>query len=288
MGEEQGGVDFEAGVLLEGVPFEHYRRAPGINASGLKTILRSPAHWVYERDVAPRKETPAMRFGTLLHAAVLEPERFEQRLAVAPEFNLRSAQGKANAAAWRAELPQGAIEASAAEHEAIQGVLASVRAHRMLCRLLARGKRETCLFWDDEEHNVAAKARFDFVAEGTGIIVDLKTTLDARPDAFGRVAIAQQYALSAAHYLAGAEATQVACADRFVLVAIERDPPFGIRLYEISQEELARGRGWRNLAMKSYAACVASGRWPGYPQNFEQLCPPGWAPHAVDTGDDNF
>ena len=79
----------------------------------------------------------------------------------------------------------------------------------------------SAFFWHDEDHDVQCKARFDFVAARSNIVVDIKTTQDARPDRFARDLVTYQYGLQAAHYLAGARATGCANAERFVIVALE-------------------------------------------------------------------
>ena len=59
-----------------------YFAMPGLSYSGIKDLLVSPLHY-WHRNVNPereeRKETPAMRLGSALHCAVLEPKRFEQQ-----------------------------------------------------------------------------------------------------------------------------------------------------------------------------------------------------------------
>ena len=61
--------------ILHGVPEHEYRRMPGVNYSALKHMLRSPMHYKYMRDNPP-EPTAAMRLGTMVHMAVLEPEKF--------------------------------------------------------------------------------------------------------------------------------------------------------------------------------------------------------------------
>ena len=56
-----------------------------VSTSGLKKILRSPAHYQASLASANRKETPAMFLGTATHSRLLEPELFEQELMVAPD-----------------------------------------------------------------------------------------------------------------------------------------------------------------------------------------------------------
>ena len=54
----------------------------------LSRLLRSPAHYV-EYLARPPEPTPAMQFGSAFHAALLEPERYEQVISECHEFTDR-------------------------------------------------------------------------------------------------------------------------------------------------------------------------------------------------------
>ena len=66
-----------------------------VSTSGLKQILRSPAHYQAYLAGANRKETPAMFLGTATHSRLLEPALFEQEYVVAPIGDKRSKEWKA-------------------------------------------------------------------------------------------------------------------------------------------------------------------------------------------------
>lgn len=69
--------------LLPRIPIEVYHQHPSVSKSQLDQFARSPAHYLASL-TAPRKETQAMRIGSLFHGLVLEPERV--KIAVAPEI----------------------------------------------------------------------------------------------------------------------------------------------------------------------------------------------------------
>ena len=48
-----------------------------LSFSSLKAFSRSPLAFL-DYKLGPRKETAAMNFGTLVHRAILEPEKYEQ------------------------------------------------------------------------------------------------------------------------------------------------------------------------------------------------------------------
>ena len=79
------------------IPRAEYQAIAAINWSAIEGGFIdgefSPLH--YKHAIAqPDEETDAMREGTALHMALLEPERFERDVVVMPEFNRRTTKGR--------------------------------------------------------------------------------------------------------------------------------------------------------------------------------------------------
>ena len=64
-----------------------------LSASGAKLMLKSPAHYRYWKD-NPKDPTPAMTFGTIVHALVLEPHRDISKLYAVKTMNWTTKEGK--------------------------------------------------------------------------------------------------------------------------------------------------------------------------------------------------
>lgn len=78
-------IDIEAGIYPpEELTNEQYHAIPAVSKSDLDKIDRSPAHYKFAKD-NPQPPTTAMIRGTIVHAAILEPDRFE--VDYAPEFD---------------------------------------------------------------------------------------------------------------------------------------------------------------------------------------------------------
>ena len=60
---------------------EAYHESSAIGSSDLKLILKSPAHYKYEKE-NPSDPTPAMQFGTACHQALLEPKLFAEAVCI--------------------------------------------------------------------------------------------------------------------------------------------------------------------------------------------------------------
>lgn len=259
--------------LIEGLSFEDYCKADGINSHGLMDVLRSPAHF-YERRFrkTPEKETEAKLFGTLVHKAVLEPEEFLRRHVVEPvfegltqngEMSTRSKSALEKRAKWRKELAPGAIVLPDKHVDNLTSISERILAHPTLKNLLRDGVREITLFWIDPVTGLRCKARFDFISK-LRHIVDLKTTVDARPRPFSRQIWNYNTHIQVAHYLQAAKVTGLCNPEIFVFVALEKEAPWEIGLYTAGASIREVGDGWWRRAMRTYAECVRTSLWTGY------------------------
>lgn len=246
---------------------DDYHRHPAVSKSMLDRIARSPLHLqAYLRDPDMPEETPAMRFGTAVHTAVLEPVRFARQYA-AFTGDKRTTAGKAAFAELEA---RGAIVLKTDEYDAVCEIARAVRQHDLAGDLLADGAAEASVFWNDDATGVECRCRPDWLRQD-GIVIDLKTTTDASPEAFARSVVNYRYHVQAAHYLAGTDA------QRFVFIVVEKEAPYAIALYELDANALALGRELRVRDLTTYATCAEFDHWPGFPAAVQTLKLPGWA-----------
>ena len=57
-----------------------YHASEGISSTGIKQVLRSPAHYKY----SSFETSEAMKFGTVAHKLALEPDDFENEFILVP------------------------------------------------------------------------------------------------------------------------------------------------------------------------------------------------------------
>ena len=119
------------------------------------------------------------------------------------------------------------------------------------------------------ESGVPMKARLDCLQGG--VIYDIKTTQDARPDAFMRTVANYKYHLQAAHYMRMAEVS------KFCFIAVETEPPHGVGLYWLDDAWIMEGERLRDRAIQIYMDCTVTGEWPGYEIGSKTLSMPAWA-----------
>lgn len=64
-----------------------------LSFSSIKQFIRSPQHYI-QYLTQEKKQTDAMLLGSVVHNLILQPEQFNDKFAVEPEFNKRTNQGK--------------------------------------------------------------------------------------------------------------------------------------------------------------------------------------------------
>jgi hypothetical protein len=263
-----------------------------VSKSGLDKIAKSPAHYHYHylnTDRPQKEETPALRLGSAIHCAVLEPDAFARRYAFLNDAEIVAEIGGANPRAtgkykaWKAAVELENVDKvvlSAAEYQQCQAMRAAVWAHPMAAKLLsAPGPVEQTYLFTDAASGAACKIRPDKIAriDEDIYIVDLKSTEDASEREFGRSAFTYGYHKQGAFYLDGYHAATAGKPEAFVLIAVEKTAPFNVGVYFLDDEAVALGRTQYGENCKTYAECTKTGHWPGYGHDVNNLKLPAYA-----------
>jgi hypothetical protein len=252
---------------------EQYHADPAVSASHLHAVAKSPYHY-WSRYLDPKRSAPeptaAMRLGSLVHCAVLEPGELAGRYGVCGPRNTKA--GKEQAA----DMAAAGIEAvTGSDMELALAMADAVRSHQAAAELLRNGKAEQSFWWDDAATGLRCKCRPDWYDGAT--VVDLKTTTDAGPG-FARSVATFRYHVQASHYLAGLHG-----AERFVFLTVEKTAPYAVAVYELDAAALAAGDELRQRDMRVIADCQATKEWPGYGDTCQPLSLPSWALTANPT-----
>lgn len=276
-------TEIPASGMILGLSNADYHSMSSVSSSQLKTILRSPAHYrAAYLDGAPRKEpTASMVLGSLTHTLFLEPENFGSEYIIAPECDRRTKEGKAVYAAFQ-DAAEGLTIITAEQLQTAQAMANALCGH-IIHEAMTGGHAEASIFWTDEVTGLACRIRPDYHIPPcetwpTGLIIDVKTTDDARHEAFSRTCVTYGYDLSAAMYCDGFQ--QHYGTDEpplFLLLVVERDSPHAVACYECSPEMLDKGNEKYRKAMQLLADSTASGEWPAYDEGIQLLNLPKWA-----------
>lgn len=261
-----------AAEVVESLTNADYHAGPGIGKSDLDYIHRSPAHFIASLS-APREETEALMIGTAFHTAVLEPERYEKDYTARPDFNRRTKDGKAAYEEW-AKANEGKTALEPEAMEMIAAMRESVLANRIARRLIDDSKHEVSVFEDFD--GIPVKCRPDGWIADAGILFDLKSAKDASVDGFAKAAANCRYHVQAAWYKAITEALTGA-AQHFYFIAIEKEPPYAVALYEMDGVTMEIGRLAAMNDLDRLRQAVEADRFDAYPKTIEPLTLPAWA-----------
>lgn len=275
--------------VIEGMSNDAYHANEAISASGLKLIGRSPLHYwaaYIDPNRAPREETPALRLGTAIHTAVLEPMRFAAEYAVAPKVDRRTKEGKETWAAFEAECAAaGKNVISDGEFATCMAISERLNRHPAASVLFRSGIAETSMFWVDPETEVVCKCRPDWLIKGVAC-VDVKSTQDASAVAFARSVWNYEYHMAAAWYLDGMKICLGEQApSAFIFAAFEKEAPHAVAFYNADAEMIELGRREYRRRLKIYAACKRSNVWPGYDPSITSLSLPAWVLKAANDNE---
>ena len=258
---------------------EDYHRDDALGHSGMIQLLRSGLHFdTWRRTI--NQPTEAMEFGTAFHLAMLEPELFNDRIAVQPD-SIGTRRGKA----WDEFQDESAgkiilrRENEKTGFNILTGMIESLeRPGHTTARQLVRAQSriiEQSIFWD--HHGVMLKCRPDLNIPDILTLGDLKSCVDASAVGFGRQAANLGYDIQAALYLSGVNQDQDEFYRDFIFICVEKTPPHAIAVRPAPQEMLDAGRGKIRMALDRYMECQVAGTWPGYPDAAEELVWPKWA-----------
>lgn len=262
--------------IVKGISNEAYHKAAGVSKSQLDQFAKSPAHYLASL-TTPRKETEAMRIGTLFHALVLEPEK--ANFVVGPNINKNTKEWKA----FKAEAEAaGQVVIDEGDNAMLQGMVASIKTHPAASALLSGpGIAEGSCWWYDERSGELCRCRPDFYREDIGVIVDLKTTEDASQAGFTKSVANFRYAVQAAMYADGVETSTGVPVKAFAFIAVEKQPPYAVQCFQLDFQAMEAGRVTYQNLLLDLADCKISGKFPAYSDKVETISLPNWALKGV-------
>lgn len=251
------------------IPNDEYQKWDAASSSRLGVLVdESPMHLRYKIEHGDA-ETDAKTRGTLMHAAMLEPERFGKEYAIGPDVNLSTKIGKAEWDAFIKDHP-GKYHIRGKDGGKILGMRASLWKHSLASSLLrACGESELSLTWVDKSTGVICKARIDrlCLAKSGRRIVDLKKTTNSKPEIFTNRVYEYGYYIQGHLYLSGVAAVMEPV-EFYDILSVEETPPYAVCVHQLTDDQLDMGRAACSLALELYKRCCGSREWPGYGYNW--------------------
>ena len=253
-----------SGELICNMPAAIYHGTKALSKSGLDQFRKSPAHFRAWQDGTTKNESsPALEFGTAVHMAILEPQLFALNYTLFTG-DRRNKDGKM---AYEAVIASGKIPLNQEQWDNITGAAAAVHAHPTAALLVEKIQTEVSCF--DSWNGVKVKARIDGLAKD--YIIDVKTTQDASPVAFGKSCAQFRYHVQAAWY------QRITGVNRFIFIAVEKEAPYGVACYELDEQAISLGHIIIEEQLRTYVECEQLNSWPCYSSHIQSLSLPAWA-----------
>lgn len=248
----------------------------------------------------PRKDADHFIFGTTAHTNILEQERFESEYfrhpdqsefkdLITSEAGIKSflkAEGVAgysskpleellkmvdatgkNPAIWHRVVAEtekaakGRIIVPGKDYDRVQAMRDVIMTNGQMREVVLSGVPELSIFLTI--NGVKVKVRLDRVTSDA-CIIDYKSTRDASPEGFGRLAYNLGYYLKMALQHDVFEAAYGYKPTAVKLLAQEKDEPFLAKMYRMSEWQLNLGRQQYMAALAIYARCIELNQWPTY------------------------
>lgn len=270
--------------IKKGMPFEEYDAVDALNGSSLIHMRRSPMSYRYHMD-NPIEPTDAMKLGTVVHTAILEPPLLG-KIAVwgtKPEEKVRRGQVWDAFCAANKDLIILTRSEQAEVNDAVEGVYDCAPAREYLEK---DGATEVSMFWFDDSGRYW-KGRMDklITTKQTATIVDLKKTRSCSSRRFGSQAYALGYHIKAAIYVSGYQSL-TGIRPKFKWIAIESKRPFECAVYRATSDVLLMGAEQCAALVRQLSECEKSGYWPPEQEQEEDLILPDYAMSEADSLDE--
>ena len=261
-----------------------YHSSARIGRSGLKLVSITPRHY-YSEYLDPNREwkepSKALRLGTALHTAVLEPELYRSKIIIEPtswptkkECGVSQEDQKFNFNRKNRDKTIISVDDS----NSIHGMYNAIFEHPLASRLLgSKGFAERAILFDHPETGSPSKIKPDWYNEDENIIIDIKSTDDASPEGFAKSCVNYWYHVQAPWYLDGFYYANGIMPRAFIFIVVEKERLFNVAVYYAPPDMIELGRSIYLKHLRTYEKCRQANYWPGYSENLEPINLPTWA-----------
>lgn len=255
---------------------EDYHAGAGVSKSQLDDIAINPAVYKWRKDApVDTEKLKALDMGSALHCLLLEPQEFDKRFIVAPEFNRRTNDGKAEEKRFLEDCAGSGMTVMDAEQgRKLKLMRESALAHPAARWLLeAEGHCEGSIYWNDGETGELCRIRPDKFLTGQPVIVDVKKVADM--DRFARHVEEFRYHMQDAMYREGFW-RHFNEYPMFIFLAVSETIDCGrypVRAFQLSEEDTSDGFDLFRSSLNTYHECRVTDSWGG----IEEIKRPAWA-----------
>jgi len=245
-----------------------------LSHSKLSCLAQNPMEfkmrYVDDPPTLPPKESDAFAMGHAVHCIALEPEKFDERFAVAPKVDRRTTAGKVAWAEYLADC-EGKTVLDEQDHADAIACVQALNNHAEFATIMAQPRRVEVPFeFDLFGHRFKAKP--DCIVDSMRLIVDIKTTDDASPHRWQWSAVDYGYHRQAWLYrnaieLSHANKKPVTESYRFVFAVVEKPKPSTrgipptVALYELDSDTMRMGCEDAFALVNEYERRLETNNW---------------------------
>lgn len=231
-----------------------------LSHSSFNAFCKSPRHFI-DYKLKKFDPTPSMKFGSMVHCSILEPDAFEGRYYVLPGSEKRPEQDKNMNSkinqAWKAEmilLANGREVVEAKDYENALRIGDSIRKSDVASYLLDQCTSfEVPIEW--EYKGFKWRGVMDGDGRKNGLIMDLKVLVDVSPRKIAQYVKYEGAGRQAVHYLRGGKADEC---DYFIL-GVDRLGNYSVsKLGKGLINQLARDV---DFYISHFKRCIFTGDW---------------------------
>lgn len=298
--------------IIKGMPNQEYHSSAGESASNIVAAGESLLNYFYKK-TNQSEPTPAMRFGTLVHSAILEPNLFEKEYCVAPvkeegaldtvedlkkrcaelelkqtgkkdDLILRIKEKDPSARFWSeivAEMTNGKGIVSQSDFDEIRKMRDVALAHPC-SDYLTQGESEVSIFHQDEETGLILKCRPDKLMANAGLCVNLKTDRDPSARGFISATKNHQYDWSSAFYVDLLAKVYGHDFDEVHFV-IQNSAPYHVGIYSYATESLDYARTMYREVLRKIARAKETNEYPGFSPDLQVITLPDYAQKQIEV-----
>lgn len=292
-------VELPTASLVEHMSNDEYHACPEFSSSQLKDILRSSAHF-HSHNILKEHERETKKhldFGTLAHTLFLEPEQFANEFAVIPADApkpptdvMRNAKNPSEDSIKRVQWWDDFAAKHGAKITISEEMLSGATRIADNLRTLSSyadmqndyGMPEASIFFTDPIYGLNLRVRPDWHIAPckrfpNGLLLDVKSTRDARLFKFSRDCGEYGYSLSASMYREGfQEYYDTEEKPEFIFLVAENTAPFNVKQYRASDLFLSVGDNQYRKAKELLAESLLINEWDGYSKEMEDLFLPSY------------
>lgn len=250
------------GIFFD-LPESVYRAATGVNVSSLKPLAESAKKYRWAQD-HPMKATPAMIFGSVVHAICLEEHRVASMVVTRPEQwkDWRTDAAKA----WRDE--QSALVVTTDELAEMHAAAKAVKEHPKAAWILDNAKKEVSVFKRHARTGLLLKARLDLPFEdlaGNTAVADIKKVQSIQRQLFAKDLTSRLLHMQGAFY------ADIIGASSFYFIAVEEAEPNDVAIYKLGARSMQEGRDLYEALLDRLHHCRSSNHWPGATEESDEI-----------------